>query len=364
MMVYSSGTTGASKGIVLTNDGINATIAHYQTPEFPYDRRDSFLTIVPPMMSTGVVFTALMPLVLGMSVILEPVFSEQVFARDILKYKPAMVMSTMSHWLYVIADQKMQAADLSFLKYPISGGEKILPEDERKVNQFLAAHGCNDTLLKGYGMCELGSTALTTSRTRGKPGSVGYPILHAKAAVYDKETELELPYNKRGELRVCTPAHMKGYFRNPEATAAFFQRDEDGQLWGCTGDVGYIDEDGFVFICGRASDTYHDREGHIVYAFDAEDIILRCDFVAAVKVVETKVGGQPVSVAHLVMKKNASDKAQEALTLIAELLKSELPEAAWPIYYKLREGLPVHPNGKRDIEAMKHDTEGLRLFPA
>ena len=100
VMVYSSGTTGASKGIVLTNNGINATISHYLSPDFPYNRGDKFLQIVPSWFSTGLILCLLMPICLGVVAILEPVFSKENFAKDIKKYKPNMILGATSLWNY------------------------------------------------------------------------------------------------------------------------------------------------------------------------------------------------------------------------------------------------------------------------
>jgi len=116
IMVYSSGTTGASKGIVLTNNGINATVAHYEFTGFEYEREQTYLQIVPTWFSTGAVFCLFMPLCLGLCVIIEPVFSEENFTRDILKYKPNLILGATSLWLYFLNHVKRKRVVLNINK--------------------------------------------------------------------------------------------------------------------------------------------------------------------------------------------------------------------------------------------------------
>lgn len=140
--------------------------------------------------------------------------------------------------------------------YPITGGEYILPKSEKALDNFLAAHGCKNPLVKGYGMCELGATATTSFDGMDCAEAVGAPLPKVIVSAFDPDTDEELQYGQRGELRVDTPCRMKEYFRNPDATAAFFKQDGAGQIWGCTGDIGYVDANGYVHILGRASDCY------------------------------------------------------------------------------------------------------------
>ena len=208
VMVYSSGTTGASKGIVLTNDGINATINHYESPGFPYHRGTTFLQIIPVWFSTGIVLSVLMPLCMGVAVIPEPNYKEQSFVAAFCRYKPNMTLATTSFWVYAIKDKRFNAMDLSGLLYPITGGEQMLPRVERLMNDFLTRHGCKSKLIIGWGMCELGNTISSTSAIHGVSGSVGYPITGTSVLAYDVQACCECPYNQRGELRVSSAGHM------------------------------------------------------------------------------------------------------------------------------------------------------------
>jgi len=361
VMVYSSGTTGASKGIVLTNDGINATISHYLSPDFPYNRGDKFLQVIPVWFSTGVVLSLLMPICLGITVVLEPVFSKENFAKGIKKIHPQMTLAPISLWLYAIGSKELKSVDLSDMTYPITGGELVIPRVEKQVNMFLKRRGCSFALIKGYGMCELGSTVTTDSLLKQKSGATGFPIKGVTVAAFDVEKNEEVRYGERGEIFVDSPAHMKEYYKNAEATNAFFYKDAKGTLWGRTGDIGYITEDGFITILGRANDTFKAKSGEVLFCFDIENEIIKDRNVALCEVVGIPGTGYEVPVAHIVLEKNCSLSEQEVITAIHNACVSRLSEQCIPCGYKIRKAFPVKSSGKRDMELIKQDREGFLI---
>jgi len=361
IMVYSSGTTGASKAIVLTNDGINATISHYLSPDFPYEHGNTFLQMIPIWFSTGIVLSALMPVCLGVTVVMEPIFSKESFAKDILKYKPNMTLGTTSLWLYAIRNSKLNKIDWSFMMYPITGGEQVSARVETKLNLFFREHNCKSALLKGYGMCELGSTVSTDSSSIHKPGATGFPIKGVSVAAFDIETGDEKRYNERGEIRVLSPCRMKEYYKNPEATAKYFYEDKNGNLWGCTGDVGYVDEDGFIFILGRASDTFTSKSGQKIYCFDIENVVLENENVAQCEVVGHDQGGFDVPAVHIVLEDTCIKSPKEILEEVHQNCINKLSEECIPWGYKFCDAFPVKNNGKRDMEMIRQDRDGFMM---
>lgn len=351
IVVYSSGTTGASKGIVLTNKGINSTIAHYEYTGFEYDRNWSYLQIIPTWFSTGAVFCLFMPLCLGLCVILEPVFSKENFDKDIRRYKPNMIMGATSLWLYFLSNLKKKKMDLSFIKYPITGGEKILADTEIELNDILKQCGCDVHMTTGYGMCELGSTASATSVKYYKYGSTGYPIKDVIIGAFDIETNRECKYKERGEIRVLTPSRMKEYYKRPDATEEFFWKDLEGREWGCTGDVGYVDEDGFVFVEGRATDYFTTASNERIYNFDIENVILKIKAVEQCEVVGRKnPNGYEESFAFVLLKEVAD--ASAVIDEINKICNKELKPEQVPVKIKVINEFPVKPSGKRNMEQL------------
>lgn len=357
VMVYSSGTTGASKGIVLTNDGVNAIFTHFQSQDFPHKRGDTFLTMVPIWFSTGNVLSMLNPVAHGMTLILEPVFSVDSFVKDMVKYKPNMTVVATSLWLGLIKAKECENIDLSNMRYPITGGEKILKAQEIAINTFFKAHNMTVPLMKGYGMCELGGSATVSSFKHSKLNGVGYPIKGVTVSAFDVDTNAEKEYGERGEIRVNSPACMKGYFKNEQATSEYFYKDNNGIVWGCTGDIGYVDEDGEVFILGRATDCYYTNDGKRVFQFDIEEVILQDDSVSDCKVVQTT--DKSMVVAHIILKDGCGQNKEEIIAKIHKNCTDHLEACAIPTHYKIRDSFPVHSNGKRDNGALKSDMENL-----
>ena len=358
IMVYSSGSTGASKGIVLTNDGINATIQNY---DFGYDyvRGDIFLQMIPIWFSTGNVLSILMPLQKGISVILEPRFNAEVFLKNLKKYPVGLTLVATSIWVSAMKHSLSNKLDLSAMKYPITGGEQILSETEDEINEFLKKRGCQFALIKGYGMCEVGSTLTTSSRIHTKKTGVGYPILgKVTIAAFDMQTNQEMKYGERGEIRAITPTHMKCYFKNQKATAEYFKEDKDGQIWACTGDIGYIDEDGDLFVFGRATDSYISESGKLIYLFDAENVILDDDSISLCKVVDVMLDGKKVSAAHIVLKDGIIEEKAKLINRLYSKCEESLPNDEIPQLWKIRDNMPVHANGKRDVHTLKKEVDG------
>ena len=302
-----------------------------------------------------------MPITWGIHLIMEPVFNEENFVKGLKKHRPQITLTSISLWLYAVRSKELVNCDLSNMVYAFTGGELVLPRVEESINKFLKEHNCKSVLMKGYGMCELGSTVATDSLICQKSGATGYPMRGVTVAAFDMKTDKELRYGERGEIRVNSPAHMKEYFKNPKATDAFFYCGEDGLIWGKTGDIGFVDEDGFVTIEGRAVDAYTARDGSNVYCFDIEHEIMQNEKVALCEVVGLSVGEYSVPVVHLILENMESAERNKLIEEIHMYCKKKLHTYSVPCGYKIRESFPVK-NGKRDMELIRQERDGF-LFP-
>lgn len=356
LMVYSSGSTGASKGILHTNDSVNATMQDSMSSGVQFQRGLVYLQMIPIWFSTGIVQSILLPLSMGVIVAMEPRFDNRVFVEDLLAYRPTLTLVATNMWVAAMQDERMANADLSTLIYPFTGGEKVMSNIERALNDFFKKHGCTATLFNGYGMCELGGK-VTDSLSVKREGSVGIPMSRIVIGIFDPSTNEELSYGKHGEIRVASPAHMKEYYKNKAATDQFFWKDNAGTIWGCTGDIGYIDEDGLLFVLGRATDSFINDSKKIVYLFDIENEIIKENCIEECKVVDIATGAGKKIVAHIIFRQTGN--ADEILRRIQTRLKECLPEYMLPDYYKTRETMPVNTNGKRDIGLLRQDTDNL-----
>ena len=155
---------------------------------------------------------------------------------------------------------------------------------------------------------------------------------------------------------------MKEYYKNPNATEAFFYTDKNGTIWGRTGDLGYVDEDDNVFILGRITDSTVLENGKRIYFFDTEDIILEDSDVNSCKVVDVKKNGDIFLVAHLILCQTAAKTTTDILNRVHQYCMKKLPPCSVPTAYKIQASFPIHENGKRDIDSMKSDIQNW-IYP-
>ena len=362
IMVYSSGTTGASKGIQLSNNSINATITQYRVGGYNFKRQDRYFSQVPIWFSTGICVTILVPLALGIAVILEPIYDFSIFGKHIMMYKPQFLITASGLLDYLVHNHPKNSA-YKYFKYLCIGGEYIAPCAEEKINKWLSENGNTTQLHRGYGMCECGGTVTASVYDCNVVGSAGIPTAHVTVSAFDMNTGMELKYGERGEIRVLTPCHMLGYYKNPEETDKYFHTDEKGNVWACTGDMGYVTEDGCVYVSGRINDSYINEQNETIYLFDIERAVLDVPQVRQCKAVASVIEGKTVHICHTVL--DAAASKEEVTRKIAEHCTCKLPENHQPTLYKFYDDvLPVAPSGKLDILNMRKNIENLYDFRA
>ncbi len=357
IMVYSSGTTGASKGIQLTNDSINSTINEGVQIGFPWEREDRWFSQIPIWFSTGICAQTLVPLKYGITIILEPLYDFDILYQHILKYKPNFMITACGLLDYLMSKQPKAEAYKGF-KFLCAGGEYVTQSAETKYNNWLKANGNNYGLYKGYGMCECGGTVTASSPKCNAIGSAGIPTPNVIVAAFDTETNQELKYGERGEIRVLTAGRMLGYYKNEKATNDYFYTDENGNVWACTGDMGYVTEDGNLYVDGRISDSYINNKSEIIYLFDIERAILNVEKVRQCKAVVSEIDNHKIHVAHISFDKGAD--IADALKRIKVFCQSKLKANHIPTLVKIYEdALPVSPSGKLNISEMQNNTVKL-----
>lgn len=359
IMVYSSGTTGASKGIQLTNYSVNATITEGGCIGFKWNRQDRWFSQVPIWFSTGICATMLVPLRYGITIILEPMYDFELFYQHIVKYHPNFMITAVGLLEYLMSKRELDSAYREF-KYLVAGGEYVAPCTEKKLNEWLHKNNNTENLHKGYGICECGGTVTASSYKCNVIGSAGIPTPHVTVSAFDLETGKELQYGERGEIRVLSPCKMFGYYKNPKETEKYFHTDNNGDVWACTGDMGYVTEDGSVYVSGRISDSYVDQNNDTIYLFDIERAILNVEAVRQCKVVLSEIDGKASHVAHIVIANN--ENRSNVFKQITDICKQTLPESHFPKYLKVyNDALPVAPSGKLDITAMQNSIDYLTL---
>ena len=358
VIVHTGGTTGTPKGVMLSNDNINA-IAHQYHYGLAPARRQRFLNIMPPFIAYGIVTGVHMPLCCGNVNIIIPSFDPTTFDKLVVKYRPNHFCGAPSHLHNLIQSKRMKHFDLSFLVSAGVGGDRMTAQNEEQINRLLAGHGSKYKVAKGYGMtesCSCSCSCLCKNEAVNKFGSVGVPLIGNVVSVFDPVTKQELGYHTQGEICLSGPTVILGYYDNPEETAHVLQSHSDGRRWIHSGDIGYMDEDGVVFVIDRMKRMIIRPDGFKVYPSVIERVIAEHDQVEACAVVGVPCAGFTqgmIPKAYVVLKKEAVGPPDATLAAIEDLCHNELAEYVWPREYVCIDQLPLTPIGKVDYRALE-----------
>ena len=251
VILFSGGTTGTSKGIELTNLNMNAL--GYQVSQsagFSMEGLRMF-SVMPLFHGFGLGVGIHTALVSAATCILIPQFTIKTYARDVLKYKPNVIVGVPTLFEALLRSDGFKNADLSFLRGVFCGGDSLSVELKKKVDAFLKEHNAPVQIREGYGTTECVTASCLTPYDFFREGSIGIPFPDVFYQIVDPKNDTEVPYGEEGEICICGPTVMKGYLDNAAETASTLRTHADGNVWLHTGDLGTMDEDGFVYYKQR-----------------------------------------------------------------------------------------------------------------
>ena len=358
VVVHTGGTTGSPKGVMLTDDCFNGIALQFQAYPKLFHRGQKLMNVMPPFIAYGFACGIHLPLVLGFTVIIIPNLDPAKLGSLVLKHKPEHMFGVPTHYQQLAADPKLRDKDLSFIINYAAGGDSLSRGAEQTVNDFLAAHGARYPIAKGYGMTEVSSAATVAAGLDNKPGSVGIPMVNTIIAAFEPGTDRELPIGERGELCISGPCLMKGYYNKPEETAILLRRHPDGRVWAHTGDMGYLDEDGFVFLDSRIKRMIIRHDGFKVFPSMIENVVSRhpavhqCSVVGCTDKDHTQ-GRLPF--VYIVLKSDTTAKKKQVIRELERMCAEELPEYVQPVAYKFISSMPMTPVGKVDYRQLEAD---------
>lgn len=358
IVVHTGGTTGSPKGVMLTDNCFNALAQQFRAYDKLFHRGQKLMNIMPPFIAYGYACGVHLPLVLGFTVIIIPNLDPAKLGSLVLKYKPEHMFGVPAHYQQLAADPKLRDKDLSFILNYAAGGDSLSRGAEQTVNDFLAAHGARYPIAKGYGMTEVSSAATVAAGLDNKPGSVGIPMVNTVVAAFEPGTDQELPIGQRGELCISGPCLMKGYYNKPEETAILLRRHPDGRVWAHTGDMGYLDEDGFVYLDSRIKRMIIRHDGFKVFPSMIENVVSRhpavhqCSVVGCADKDHTQ-GRLPF--VYIVLKSDTTAKKKQVIRELERMCAEELPEYVQPVAYKFISSMPMTPVGKVDYRQLEAD---------
>lgn len=272
VILYSGGTTGTTKGIVLTNRNFNALGQQIIAANPMFSPGDKMLAAMPIFHGFGLGVCIHSMLISGGRSILVPRFTPKTYAKDLVKHRCNFIAGVPTLYEALLRLPHMEKADLSCLKGVFSGGDSLSVELKKKLDQFLADHDASIQVREGYGTTETVTACCLTPSHRHKEGSIGLPFPDTYIKIVAPGTDKELPYGEEGEILLSGPTVMKEYMHHPEETAQVLQTHADGLTWVYTGDLGIMDEEGFVYFKGRAKRMIV-SSGYNIYPAQLENIL-------------------------------------------------------------------------------------------
>ena len=278
VILYSGGTTGTTKGIVLTNKNFNALGQQVIAANPMFRVGDKMLAAMPLFHGFGLGVCVHTMLSQGGRCILIPRFTAKSYAKQIVKYRCNFIAGVPTLYEALLRLPSMDGADLSCLKGVFSGGDSLSIELKKKFDKFLYDHKAVIQVREGYGTTETVTACCLTPPHMFKEGSIGLPFPDTYIKIVRPGTDEELPYGEEGEILLAGPTVMKEYMNHPDETASTLRTHADGLTWVYTGDLGMMDSDGFIYFKGRAKRMII-SSGYNVYPGQLENILDAHDYV-------------------------------------------------------------------------------------
>lgn len=358
LISHTGGTTGDPKGVMCSDVSCNSLMWQILC-NFEYERQETCMAVLPPFVNYSLVESMMGMLAVGFVVVLIPSYKPEQFAKYVRKYRPNEILSIPSYWEALLRIDGIEKEDFSCLKHLIYGGESMSAEMEAEINHLLSMCGARTELCKGIGATEMVAGATVSYIGCNPPNSVGIPMVKTNCKIVEPGTMDEISYNEEGEICFAGDTLMLGYYNNVEATEEVVKRHKDGELWLHTGDIGYIDEDGIIYVTGRIKRIImtKDKSGQVTKMFPdrIEKAICNDPSVELCCVIGIPDKDRINYPKAIVVLKEGIEKNKDLEQEIINTCKNSLPDYMIPEKIEFRNELPRTPRGKVDYRALERE---------
>ena len=345
VILFSGGTCGNPKGIVLSNKNFNALALTSKAAVEVIDKKDSVLAIMPIFHGFGLGVCIHTVQSSGACSVLIPRFNSKEFKNLIYKYRPTVLIGVPTLYETMINDSSFSKTKLGFLRVVISGGDTLTVSLKNKIDDFLRLHGARLQVREGYGLTECVTGTCLTPQNDYRDGSIGIPYPNHLYKIIDVNSTKTLGLCDEGEICISGPTVMLGYYNNEDETSKVIFEDENGTRWLRTGDVGMMDADGFVYFRQRIKRIIV-SSGYNLYPKYIEDVICAHPAVSLCCVIGIDHPYKiHVAKAFIVLKKNVQI-TDELKAEIKARTEKKLAKYSWPYEYEFRDSLPLTRLGK------------------
>ena len=354
-IIYSGGTTGKPKGIILSNLNFNAMALQTMNVCDGLNPGSSVLAALPIFHVFGLALCIHTTLVCGMTAILVPKINTKKINSELKKYKPNIFPAVPSLLTMSLKGADPGSSGLKDIKTVVVGGDYLSPQTKAEFEKFLKDHGSNGVVKVGYGLSEASGFCCSTAPIEEKyvqNGTLGVPNPDILVKAFEPNSDIEKSYNDVGEICVTGPTIFMGYINEDKETKNTLVKHTDGKIWLHTGDLGYIDKNGFVYYTSRLKRMIISN-GYNIYPIELEEIIKKCKYVedCTVVAVPHKIKSQTPK-AVIVLKKDVED----TLAVRSEIRKycmDNIARYAIPTEFEYRKDIPKTAIGKvayRDLQ--------------
>lgn len=345
VILYSGGTTGVTKGILLSNYNFNALGAQIIATNPMFRPGDSMLAVMPMFHGFGLGVSIHSMLMNGGQCVLVPRFTAESYAKLIKKYKCNFIAGVPTLYEALLRQPVMDGVDLSCLKGVFSGGDSLSVELKKRFDKFLYDHNASIQVREGYGTTECVTASCLTPTHVYKEGSIGQPFPDTYYCIVKPGTQEELPYGEEGEICISGPTVMLGYLDHPEETAQTLQVHPDGRTWVHTGDLGTMDDEGFIYFRQRLKRMIV-TSGYNVYPSQLENILDAHELVQMSCVIGVPDPLKIQKVKAFVMLKPGVEPTQANKDILMAYCRKNIAKYALPYDIEFREQLPKTLVGK------------------
>lgn len=363
VILYSGGTTGITKGILLSNLNFNALAAQIIATNPVFRPGDSMLAVMPMFHGFGLGVSIHSMLANGGRCILAPRFTAESYARLIIKYRCNFIAGVPTLYEALLRQSVMDGADLSCLKGVFSGGDSLSVELKKRFDRFLADHNASVKIREGYGTTECVTASCLTPLHLAKEGSIGQPFPDTYYKIVAPGTEDEVPYGTEGEICLSGPTVMMEYVNHPDETAKTLRTHADGLKWIHTGDLGCMDEDGFIYFRQRIKRMIV-TSGYNVYPSQLENILDAHELVQMSCVIGVPDPLKIQKVKAFIVLKPGYQPTDENREIIREYCRKNIARYAMPYDIEFRESLPKTLVGKVAYRVLEEEEAAKRAANA
>ena len=357
VILYSGGTSGTPKGICLSDLNFNACAMQVREAlgmEFRTGLK--MLSCMPLFHGFGLGINLHAVLIHGACCLLMPTFTGKTYARMVKNKKPNFIAGVPTIFDALLHVPELQNADLSFLSGMFCGGDSLPVELKRRIDTFLRDHNAHIQVREGYGLTECVTASCLTPRDEYREGSIGIPFPDTVYAIVQPGTDNVVPNGEEGEIILRGPSVMLGYLNDPEETARTLCRLADGNVWLYTGDLGHVDDDGYVYFHQRLKRMII-TNGYNVYPSRIENAIDECPEVAYSCVIGVKDERRMQRVKAFIVPAPGVSPDETTKKAILDQLRRKIAAYALPREIEFRQELPRTLVGKVAYRVLEEEEE-------